>query len=299
MRLALIATIVVVASAAHAAPSDELDQARSAYRSAQYSRALPLFNALLYPPPPKLAGKDELADAYLALGVCRYETGDPAGAKREFEQALSFNADIRIDPLIVTDPTAIDAFNETRVGIQDRIRSEMEAKRKAEDRARLLAIRQSMVGVESHPLYLTFFPFGVGQFQNEDRAKGVFFAATEAATLITSASIWGYLVNTYGIRSTRVPLEDAQRVRSLQQLEIGTGFAFLGLYVLGVVDAYVHYKPQTRTAIDESVLPPELRGLLKPEAPAPRNKPKKPKTSFHVVPLLTPDGAGIGLSWEN
>ena len=48
--------------------------------------------------------RDELADAYLALGVCRYETGDPAGAKREFEQALSINSDIRIDPLIVTDP---------------------------------------------------------------------------------------------------------------------------------------------------------------------------------------------------
>lgn len=298
MRVALIAAIIAIASVAQAAPNDELDQARSAYRSAQYSRALPLFNALLYPPPPKLASKDELADAYLALGVCRYETGDPAGAKREFEQALSINSEIRIDPLIVTDPTAIDAFNETRVGLQDRIRAELDAKRKAEDRARLLAIRQSMVGVETHPLYLTFFPFGVGQFQNEDRAKGVFFAATEAATLITSASVWGYLVNTYGIRSTRVPLEDAQRVRSLQQLEIGTGFAFLGLYVLGVVDAYVHYKPQTRTAIDESVLPPELRGLLKPET-APPAKPKKPKTSFHVVPMLTPDGAGIGLSWEN
>jgi len=297
VRVALIAAIVAIASIAQAAPNDELDQARSAYRSAQYSRALPLFNALLYPPPPKLASKDELADAYLALGVCRYETGDPAGAKREFEQALSINSEIRIDPLIVTDRTAIDAFDETRIGLQDRIRAEMEAKRRAEDRARLLAIRQSMVGVETHPLYLTFFPFGVGQFQNEDRAKGVFFAATEAATLITSASVWGYLVNTYGIRSTRVPLEDAQRVRSLQQLEIGTGFAFLGLYVLGVVDAYVHYKPQTRTAIDESVLPPELRGLLKPEtAPPPK---KKPKTSFRVVPMLTPDGAGIGLSWEN
>jgi len=298
VRVALIAAIVAIASIAQAAPNDELEQARSAYRSAQYSRALPLFNALLYPPPPKLASKDELADAYLALGVCRYETGDPAGAKREFEQALSINSEIRIDPLIVTDRTAIDAFDETRIGLQDRIRTEMEAKRKAEDRARLLAIRQSMVGVETHPLYLTFFPFGVGQFQNEDRAKGVFFAATEAATLITSASIWGYLVNTYGIRSTRVPLEDAQRVRSLQQLEIGTGFAFLGLYVLGVVDAYVHYKPQTRTAIDESVLPPELRGLLKPETSAPAPK-KKPKTSFRVVPMLTPDGAGIGLSWEN
>jgi len=295
VRLALIAAVVMVASVARAAPNDELDQARSAYRSAQYSRALPLFNALLYPTT-RLASKDELADAYLALGVCRYETGDPEGAKREFAQALQINSDIRIDPLVVTDPTAVDAFNQTRVGIQDRIRAEMEAKRKAEDRARLLAIRESMVGVETHPLYLVFFPFGVGQLQNQDRAKGVFFAATEAATLITSVSIWGYLVNTYGTRSTRVPLEDAQRVRSLQQLEIGTGFAFLGLYVLGVVDAYVHYKPQTSTTIDESVLPPELRGLLKPE-PTPAKK--KQKTSFHVVPMLTPDGAGIGLAWEN
>jgi tetratricopeptide (TPR) repeat protein len=124
VRVALIVAVVAIASVAQAAPNDELDQARSAYRSAQYSRALPLFNALLYPTT-KLASKDDLADAYLALGVCRYETGDPAGAKREFEQALSINSEIRIDPLIVTDPTAIDAFNETRVGIQDRIRAEM------------------------------------------------------------------------------------------------------------------------------------------------------------------------------
>ena len=127
MRVALIAAVVAIATIAQAAPNDELDQARSAYRSDLSSRALPLVTALLSPPPPKLASKDELADAYLALGVCRYATGDPAGEKRDFEQALSINSEIRIDPLIVTDPTAIDAYNQTRDHKQHRIRAELAA----------------------------------------------------------------------------------------------------------------------------------------------------------------------------
>ncbi|CAN5623902.1 hypothetical protein BH11MYX1_BH11MYX1_25580 [soil metagenome] len=290
MRAALIAAVLVFVGAAHAAPNDELDQAKAAYRGGQYSRALPLFNALLYPPPPKLASPKDLADAYLALGVCRFETGDTPGAKREFDQALSFDTDVRIDPLIISDQTAIDAFNQTRVDREQRTAAEQERKRKAD----LRKLRESIIGFESHPLYLNFVPFGVGQFQNKQPGKGIAFAASEVVTLTVSASIWIYLVNTYGIRSTRVRADDAVRVRSLQQIEIGSGFAFLGLWVLGAVDAYLHYKPQTRAEIDESLLPPELRDLDKP---GPKNK--APQASIHIVPMLTPDGAGLGLSWEN
>jgi len=293
VRAALIAALVIAfAASARATPTEEFDQAKSAYRGGQYTRALPLFNALLYPPPPKLARTEDLADAYLALGVCRYETGDTPGAKREFDQALSFNSDVRIDPLIVSDQTAIDVFNSTRLDREQRTAAEAERKRKAD----LRKLRDSIIGFESHPLYLNFVPFGVGQFQNKDDAKGAFFAAAEGVTLITSVSIWGYLVNQYGVRSTHVPtVEDANRVLRLQQFEIGTGFAFLGLWVLGAVDAYLNYKPQTRATIDDSLLPPELRDLDKPAKP----KPKPPKTSFHILPMLTPTGAGIGLAWEN
>ena len=289
MRVAVIALIALTATA-RAAPNDELDQAKSAYRGGQYSRALPLFNSLLYPPPPKLANPKDLADAYLALGVCRFETGDTSGAKREFDQALSFDTNVRIDPLIVSDQTAIDAFNQTRIDREQRTAAETERKRKAD----LRKLRDSIIGFETNSLIVNFAPFGFGQFQNKQTAKGIAFLATEAVALTASGSIWFYLVNTYGIRSTRVLADDAVRVRRLQQLEIGSGIAFLGLWVFGAVDAYLHYKPQTRAEIDESLLPPELRDLDKP-AP----KKRAPQSSIHIVPMLTPDGAGLGVSWEN
>ena len=292
MRVALTVTLVLaLTGTAGATPSEDFDQAKAAYRSGQYTRALPLFNVLLYPPPAKLASKEDLADAYLALGVCRYETGDTPGAKREFDQALTISADLRIDPLIVSDQSAIDVFNQSRLEAQQRSVEEAERKRKAD----LRKLRDSIIGFESHPLYLNFVPLGVGQFQNKQDAKGAFFAATEGVTLITSVSVWLYLVNTYGVRSTRVAPEDASNVLRLQQLEIGTGFAFFGLWVLGAVDSYLNYKPQTRAAIDDSLLPIELRDLDKS---APRKK-LPPKTSFHVLPMFVPNGAGIGLAWEN
>lgn len=289
MRAALIA-IVLWCSVAHATPREDFDQARQAYRSGQFTRALPLFNSLLYPEK-KLADSNEAAEAYLALGVCRYETGDMPGAKREFEQALLVNANIRIDPLIVTDSSAIDAFNETRLTMQDRIRQDAERRRREE----LLKIRESYIGVESHSFLLNFVPFGVGQYQNGDIGKGAFFTAAEGAMFGTSLGIWFYLVSNYGLRSTRVPLKDANTVLRLQQLEIGTGIAFYGLWVWGAIDAYLHYQPQVRIELDESALPPELRGLMKPE----KTRKKPPKTSLRLAPMLAPDSVGIGLSWEN
>ncbi|MEO8554597.1 MAG: hypothetical protein ABI678_31690, partial [Kofleriaceae bacterium] len=289
VRAALIA-MVLWCSVAQATPREDFDQAKQAYRSGQYTRALPLFNALLYPEK-KLADGTETAEAYLALGICRYETGDTPGAKREFEQALLVNSNVRIDPLIVTDTSAIDVFNETRLTMQDRIRMDAERRRREE----LLKIRESYIGVESHSFLLNFVPFGVGQYQNGDIGKGAFFTATEVAMLGTSVGVWFYLVSNYGLRSTRIPAKDQFTVLHLQQLEIGTGLAFYGLWVWGAIDAYLHFQPQVRIELDESALPPELRGLLKPE----KTRKKPPKTSLRLAPMLTPDSVGIGLSWEN
>lgn len=295
MRAALIAlALALLVAPALATPSEELDQARKVYREGDYAKALPLFNALLYPPPPRLASQQDLTDAYVALGVCRFETGDAAGARREFEEALAIDPTYKIDPLIVSDLAAQQAFNETKLDVKARADAEAEAKHRAE----LRKIRDSMVGVESHPLAVNFLPFGLGQLlNNKEYAKGALFAVAEGATFATSVSIYAYLVNTYGIRSTHVPIEDGPTVRHLQQLEIGTGVAFFGLWVWSAIDAYRHYTPQTRVELDNSLLPPELRDLDNP-APRPR---RPPKTSLleHLAPMLTPNGAGIGLVWEN
>lgn len=293
MRIALMIVALSVATAS-ATPQEELDAAKAAYRKGQYQKALPLFNALLYPPPPRIGG--ELAEIYLALGVCRYQTGDTAGAQREFEQALALNPGSKIDPAIVSDPKVIRAFDDTKLAIKQRLDDEAERKRKAD----LAKLRASLIGFEQHSFFLNFAPFGIGQFQNHQAGKGVFLATTQGLALLCSVSIWTYLVNRYGIRSNRVALEDGPQVRMLQQLEIGSGIAFFGLWIYGVVDSLRNYTPQTRAAIDDNLLPPELRD---PEGAAPK-KPAaavKPKTSYlrRLTPLWVPGGAGIGVSWEN
>jgi hypothetical protein len=272
-------------------PKQQFEQGREAFRAGQYAKARGLFNDLVYPPPPKIASAQELLEVYIDLGVSRFETGDAPGAKREFEQALRIDPAFRMDPMIVSDPDAIRVFNETRLDIAGALKAEADAKKRAD----LLLLRQSMVGIENHVRYLNFVPFGAGQYQNGDTAKGLFFSITEGAMLATSVGIYGYLISTYGIRSTHVPLSDGSNVRFLQQVEIGSGALFIGLAIYGIVDATRHYKPTVRTDIDESLLPPELRGLLKQDKP----KAKPPKTSFRILPMITPDGAGIGLSWEH
>ncbi|HEX4454359.1 MAG TPA: tetratricopeptide repeat protein [Kofleriaceae bacterium] len=303
MRAALIALALlsVTAKAApgdepprpRSTPSDDLDKAREAYRNGQYGIALPLFNALLYPPPPRLASPRELTDAYVALGVCRFETGDVIGAKREFEQALALDPGSTIDPLIVSDGAVRQAFIETKLDMRARERAEAEVKHRAE----LRQLRNGMVGVEPHSLVVALLPFGLGQFQNNQTLKGTVFAASEGVTFVTSLGVWYYLVNEYGVRSTHVPLEDGPTVRHLQQIEIGGGIAFLGLWLWGAIDAYRHYKPSTQVELDESLLPPELRDLDKPKKkPAP---PKPTSLLEHIVPIVTQSGVGIGLGWEN
>jgi hypothetical protein len=304
VRAALIA-LAIVSATVHAAPgdepprprstpSDDLDKAREAYRNGQYGVALPMFNALLYPPPPRLASPRELTDAYVALGVCRFETGDVVGAKREFEQALALDPSSTIDPLIVSDQNVRQAFNETKLDMRARERDEAEAKHRAE----LRQIRNGMVGVEPHSLVVALLPFGLGQFQNNEMVKGTVFAASEGVTFVGSLAIWYYLVNEYGIRSTHVPYDDASTVRHLQQVEIGSGIAFLGLWLWGAIDAYRHYKPSTQVELDESLLPPELRDFDKPKKK--KAAPPKPTSLLeHVVPIVTQSGVGIGLGWEN
>src|SRR5262249_4426861 len=107
--------------------------------------------------------------------------------------------------------------------------------------------------------------------------------------------IWFYLVSKYGIRSDKVPLIEGPRVLALQQIEIGTGLAFLGIYVLGVIDARVHYKPATLIKGDPSLLPPSLQGPEKPSKPERTSL----RERIHLVRMLTPNGVGVGIGWEN
>ncbi len=296
MRAALIALALALGSIAHANPSQDLDAANQAFRSGQLAVALEKYNALLYPPPPRLANANDIVEAYVNLGVCRVDAGDLDGAKREFEKALQLDPNKQLDPLIISNKEAVRLFDDTKADIRNRARDAEAKQQLAELLKEREAYRKSLVVYRAHPFYLNFAPFGIGQFQNGDTYKGTAFAAGEGVTFATSVAIWGYLVNKYGINNPNLHVDrnEAQTIHNLQVIEIGTGAAFFGLWVWGAIDAYRHYTPQVRVKADDSLLPPNLRDLDKPKPPK--------KTSLldrlHVTPIVTPNGAGIGVGWE-
>jgi tetratricopeptide (TPR) repeat protein len=297
VRAALIALAVALSSTVHANPSQELDAANQAFRNGQLAVALEKYNALLYPPPPKIANPGEIIEAYVNLGVCRVDAGDPDGAKREFEKALQLDPNRQLDPLLITNKEAVRLFDDTKADIRNRARAAEDKQKLAELQKEREDFIKSLRPYKVNQFGFNFIPFGTGQFQNGDQGKGIAFAAGQGITFGTSIVIWGYLVNTYGItnHNLQVSLAEAGRIRLLQEIEVGSGIAFIGLYVWGVVDAYRHYKPQVEVKPDDSLLPPNLRNLEKP-------KPKKTSSlidRIHVAPMITPNGAGIGVGWEN
>lgn len=285
--------VMLMTALAYATPSEDLAKARKAFREGDYTLALEKYNALLYPEQ-KLASTDDLADAYVGLGVCRLETGDTAGAKREFEKALELDPNRQLDPLVVTNKQAIELWDDTKADIRNRKDREAAKKREAEEKERLRKLRASLIGVQNNTRALTIVP-GFGQFQNGEKTKGIFFLGAFAISGGLSVGTWAYLVNKYGIRSDKVPPLEAERVRRLQEIEVGSGIIFIVTWIWSTIDANRHYKKQVRVELDESNLPPELRET---PTPAPKRQPPK-KASFHIVPMLSPDSAGIGIGWEN
>lgn len=290
---ALIATIVLVSAAtAYATPTQDLDRARKNFRDKDYESAIPILNTLLYPEL-QLARQEEMIEAQLMLGAAHYETGKRERAVEEFEKVIQLEPDRSITTLFYSEG-AVRLFEETKRVVQERIERDAQKRKVAEELERIRKYRESLVLVETRSYYVNFIPFGAGQFQNKQRGKGVAMAATQGLTFGASFGIWLYLAGTYGLVSNNVPFEDARRVRLLQQVEVGAGIAFLGLYAVGVVDALLNFQPRAQLQGADDI----IKDITPPPAP-----PSRTRTSWHdklrVGPVLLPSGVGIGLALEN
>ncbi len=292
--LALLASLCCfVAPAAAATPAEDLERARQSFRAGDFQTALPLLNLLLYPNP-RLARSEDLLEAHVLLGACGFETGDRSIARREFEHALYLAADSALDPMLFSSD-AVRFFEDTRTALEERKRRNDEKRALAAERERLFKYRESLIVYEVRPFYVNFVPFGAGQFQNGERAKGLLFSTAQALTFAASAGIWVYLVSQYGYNG-RVPPEDAENVRLLQQLQIATGATFWGVYSWSVVDSLLHYKPRAQVQGDDSLLPQELREL--DDANTKKKKKKSPSPRSWLGPAPTPGGVILGLGGE-
>jgi hypothetical protein len=290
----VIALLCCIAASARAGtPRQDFEQARDAFRNQKDCNvAQPLLNNVLHPKE-RLADRDSLYEAHVMLGACFADSGDPALAKDEFEKGLQLKPHEVLDAQFYS-ARAVRIFDDTKADIENRAKKDAELRELQAQRERVeLALKNLRVYRQNYYI-LNFAPFGVGQYQNGQKLKAALFAGGQIATLGTSVGIWYYLVNKYGIRSTKVPLDEGPGVRRLQQIEIGAGLAFYGLWIYSAIDALRHYQPQRQVAGDQEIL-----DEIKREA----TDKKKPKSSFlqklHLTPMATQTSVGIGIGWEN
>ena len=305
MRIDALAALALVASTALASPSGELDKSRLSFKARDYDSAIKSLNFVLYPEP-QLTRANELVEAYILFGASLYETGSRERARREFQQALQLEPDRSISTLQFSEG-AVRLFDDVKTELAAQKRRQDEAKRIAEAKAAIEAYKKSLVVYEATPWGYNFLPFGIAQFSQKRYVPGTLFAAGQVATLATNVSIYVYLVGTYGFTNKSVPLGEGPRVRRLQQFQIGTGIAFLGLYGLSLFDAFRHYNPRLRVEGDDSLIPQELRDQDdQPTTPKPAER-KLKKVSLvdrvlgglQVTPMVTDESVGIGFGWEN
>lgn len=294
MRAALIILLCCLASAASAgSPKEDLDRARDAFRKKDCDSATDPLTKLLYPVE-RLADRDSLFEARAMLGACFADAGQREQAKAEFEKALQLKPREVLDSLFYSE-RAVRLFDDTKADIENRAKKDAELRELQAKQERLeQAIRNTRL-YQANPFAMNFAPFGLGQLQNGQRLKAALFAGGQIATIGTSVGIFTYLVNKYGIRSDQVPLDDGPRVRRLQQIEIGAGIAFWGLYLWSVVDAVRYWEPKKRIEGDDDLLR-EIRDDLTKQKPPPK---KAFYERLRLSPMVTSDGVGIGISWED
>lgn len=269
---------------ADASPSKEFVEARTVFRAGQYSEAIALFNGLLYPTS-QLSDQQELADAHLLLAVCYYETGKREFAVREFEEALALRPDLHIEAFGFSRP-ATEFLGNRKQEIERRAQAAAERLRMARERQRLIAAVNRLKVKERPNILLNLVPFGVGQFQNGESGRALFFGLTEVVLGGASFAMWAYQLR---YANGLVPPDEVDTVRTVQVLQVTTGTLCIGVMSWGIIDAFLRYKGARFRALT----PEEKREYMKQvgaEPPA--------RSSFRLIPTISPDAAGAALSWE-
>lgn len=300
MRVVAVAialcVVVIAAPRAAAGPVQDLNDARALVRRGKYKRAIPKLNYLLYPRA-RLASRSDLIEAHVLLGVCYFESGDKGAAGPEFEKALFLDSSLTLDELLFS-KRAIEFFDAKKRELAEQRRKEERERRLAAQNAALRKLLKTAFTVEKNSRFVSFLPFGVGQFQNDHTRSGTFFLISQLATGGTSAGIWLWQVLKYGFDGA-VPLDEAGTVRTLQQVQIVSGGMCLALMIWGIVDAQRHFQASKLTrGIDRSLIE-QLKRLNSPDTTPSSPPPTKSKpSSLRLLPTVGPRSAGIALSWE-
>ena len=269
--------IPLLLALALAAPRADLKRARDRFEFGAWGDAAGSVRAWLAEHPEPSGA--QAVEAYRMLGISEFHLGDLNQARTSFVSLLSLEPDYALDPFLVPPPVVeffdrVKREHEPLLGpIRERKRLLEEQERLAEEARRKLLLEEQartgpptkVVRVQERIYLFNWMPFGAGQFQNGDRAKGTALAASQltlAAVNLGAIIAHNQISDDRGRRCSpsqptncsRPPYTDSDRLL-LQRLELAkyiSAAAFWGVYALGVWDAHRHFVPRVETEIGPS-----------------------------------------------
>ncbi len=269
----MIALLTALALAA-APQSADVKRARDRFEFGSFAEAAGTIRAWLAEHPD--AAGDDAIEAYRMLGIAELKLGDAPQARSAFVSLLSLDPDHALDPFLV-EPKVVEFFDrvkkehEPALGpLRERRRALDEQKRLADEAKRRLFVDERdrtgpptrVIRVQERLYLLNWVPFGAGQYQNGDRAKGTAIAAAQVAlgALNLGAILFHNQIAQDPARRcspsqpsgcSRPPYTDADR-RLMSRTDVvkyASAALFWAVYAYGVFDAHRHYLPRVETEI--------------------------------------------------
>jgi tetratricopeptide (TPR) repeat protein len=279
MRRTTLTGLVVVLMAAFALPAaaDELsdfEAARRNYDKQSYAKAARGLESLVGGVVPRARNPVVRLEARKYLGATYLFLAKDEEAREQFRLLLEEDPDYDIDPVAFPE-AVVKTFQEVQSqAAKERAQKQaLETARRQRERAgeleELIEQQQRIQALEElaatetvekvNSRWIAALPFGVGQFQNENRKLGIMFAVTESA--FTAAAIATFIGHN-SLRDENPAPSELERARRVERaLRIGNWVsvgALLSFYVAGLVEAEVRFKPVIRTTKKRD-LPDELR----------------------------------------
>lgn len=275
--LSCFAFVVLCASFVPSARADDLgdfEQARKAYEAQDYTRAAEAFGALVGTNPPRLSDRLLVLESRKYLAASSLFVADPLRAKEQFRLLLTEEPEYMLDPLAF--PTEVlTLFEQTKTEIQRASQARLEAEQRRlaealaaqreeqrlrrENLARLMSLAQESEAREKNSRWVASIPFGIGQFQNGNSGLGAALAMSQG--IAAAVSVVSFIAH-QRLRDDRPSPDQLDNTRDREAIwrktNIASFSAFLGLAVVGVLDAHVRFVPERVTSSPRK-LPPDLQ----------------------------------------
>lgn len=255
-------------------PATRLSMARHAFNTADFDLLRPLLEPLLTPQ----SLLDDLLDRQearqlLSLGLFFEAQQVPDASQRRtllraarghFLNLLREQPDFTLDPLVYP-ASVVELFENVREENREELHN-IRAAQSAEIIAtttpefQMLYIERE---VQTHRFALNFFPFGVGQFQNDSPVKGTLFAVSQGLALainITSYLMIEHLRGADGLYETSSTARGGNYAEALawQRAQYSSLGAFAALYAWSILDGILNFNDTQIHIRTLDAPPPEL-----------------------------------------